>query len=272
MTNNQQDREAVAGGQDRKFAFIDGQYVNRVSGEPILHDEPIIIFRARDHHSLSVLREYLGMVDDPHHRQAVQERIAEFTAFARAHPERMKEPGITHHIRLTSDTERASPGAAEAWDIDAVRAVEAEFRRLRPAKRHEAIKTALAARGAPIPETLALMIQRVDDQYDLAGQNNWRAERAEKALRTLGYDAPTADDLLVRLPAPEQPAQASEVERLRSAVRALRATLQSIANDEGDTTIGRRCLAAIGKSRVPASGSAHGLPALATHPSTGDEA
>jgi len=89
----------VADGQDRKFAFRDGQYVNRVSGEPIPHDEPIIIFRARDHHSIHVLREYLTMVTDEHHRQAIRDRMAEFSAYAAAHPERMKEPGITHDIR-----------------------------------------------------------------------------------------------------------------------------------------------------------------------------
>ncbi|SFR86876.1 hypothetical protein [Sphingomonas jatrophae] len=89
-----------ADGQDRKFAFRNGQFVNRISGEPIPPDEPIIIFRARDHHALPVLLAYLSMVRDPHHQQAVHDRIAEFEAFAREHPERMKEPGITHHIAL----------------------------------------------------------------------------------------------------------------------------------------------------------------------------
>lgn len=34
-------------------------------------------------------------------------------------------------------------------------------------------------------------------------------------------------------------------------IRDMRSTLQAIANDEGDTCTGQRCLAAIGRSRVP---------------------
>jgi hypothetical protein len=88
------------GGQDRKFKFENGQFVNRVSGEPIPLDEPIVIFRARDQHSLNVLREYLAMVKDEHHQQAIRERMSEFADFARNHPDRMKEPGITHDVIL----------------------------------------------------------------------------------------------------------------------------------------------------------------------------
>lgn len=103
-------------GQDRKFAFRNGQFVNRVSGEPIPHDEPIIIFRARDHHSIHVLREYLTMATDEHHRQAIRDRMAEFAAYAEAHPERMKEPGITHDVRLNDDatpSQRLDPATVE---------------------------------------------------------------------------------------------------------------------------------------------------------------
>lgn len=86
------------GGQDRKFAFRRGRYVNRVSGEAIPLDEPVIIFRARDRHALDVLRYYRGLATDPHHRQVIAERIYEFGDYARAHP--LKEPGITHDCRL----------------------------------------------------------------------------------------------------------------------------------------------------------------------------
>ena len=89
--------------EDRKFKFENGQFVNRVSGEPIPDDEPVILFRARDGHALPLLYVYLDMVNDPHHKQAVQDRIDEFTRFAADHPERMKEPGITRHIALNSD-------------------------------------------------------------------------------------------------------------------------------------------------------------------------
>lgn len=89
--------------EDRKFKFEDGKFINRVSGEAIPDDEPVIIFRARDWHALSVLRHYLGLADDPHHQRAINERIDEFAAFAEGHPTQMKEPGVTRHIRLNDD-------------------------------------------------------------------------------------------------------------------------------------------------------------------------
>ena len=91
--------------EDRKFKFENGRFVNRVSGEPIPDDEPVIIFRARDWHSLPLLRFYQSMVSDPHHQRAVQDRIDEFEAFQTANSARMKEPGITRHIRLNSEDE-----------------------------------------------------------------------------------------------------------------------------------------------------------------------
>lgn len=92
-------------GADRKFAWVDGRFVNRVSGEPIPDDEPVIIFRARDWNALSVLNLYQALCDDPHHVEAVQDRINEFQAFKDEFPERMKEPGITRHIVLNRDRE-----------------------------------------------------------------------------------------------------------------------------------------------------------------------
>ena len=43
-------------GEDRKFKFTDGRFINRVSGEPIPDDEPVILFRARDIHALPTPR------------------------------------------------------------------------------------------------------------------------------------------------------------------------------------------------------------------------
>lgn len=91
--------------EDRKFKFEDGRFVNRVSGEAIPDDEPVIIFRARDRHSLAVLRFYQDLASDDHHRQAIGDRIAEFTDYQNTHPERLKEPGITRHIKLNSEGE-----------------------------------------------------------------------------------------------------------------------------------------------------------------------
>jgi hypothetical protein len=93
------------GGQDRKFKFVDGQFVNRVSGEAIPLDEPIVIFRARDRHALPVLREYLHLCTDPKHRDAIRDRMIEFYAYAADHPELMKEPGITGDIVLNDDVD-----------------------------------------------------------------------------------------------------------------------------------------------------------------------
>lgn len=94
------------GGQDRKFAFRGSQFVNRVSGEPIPHNEPVIIFRARDRHALSVLGHYLACAEDAHHRRAIMDRIEDFTRFRGEHPERVREPGTTHHIQLNDPDER----------------------------------------------------------------------------------------------------------------------------------------------------------------------
>ncbi len=69
--------------EDRKFKFEDGRFVNRVSGEAIPDDEPVIIFRARDWRALPVLNFYLSICEDEHHRQAIQDRIDEFAAYAR---------------------------------------------------------------------------------------------------------------------------------------------------------------------------------------------
>lgn len=86
------------GGQDRKFRFVAGRFVNRVSGEEIPLHEPVIIFRARDRHAVRVLQFYLGLAVDEHHRAAIRERIADFQRFADYHA--VKEPGITHDFRL----------------------------------------------------------------------------------------------------------------------------------------------------------------------------
>ena len=71
--------------EDRKFEFRDGAFYNRVSGEAIPDDEPVIIFRARDRHALATLVFYENLISDAHHALAVQDRIAEFEDFAEAH-------------------------------------------------------------------------------------------------------------------------------------------------------------------------------------------
>lgn len=89
--------------EDRKFKFEGGKFINRVSGEAIPEDEPVILFRARDRHAVEVLRYYRSLAQDEHHKQAIVDRIDEFMAYARDHEDRMKEPGITRHIRLNDE-------------------------------------------------------------------------------------------------------------------------------------------------------------------------
>lgn len=89
--------------EDTKFKFEDGYFVNRVSGEKIPQDEPVILFRARDRYALDVLKFYEEMVSvegDLHHRAAIIAKIGEFRFFKNNHPDRMKEPGITRDIVL----------------------------------------------------------------------------------------------------------------------------------------------------------------------------
>lgn len=92
---------------DRKFRWDEasGQFVNRVSGEAIPDDEPVIIFRARDVHSLAVLKLYRELVGDAHHGRAVQDRIDEFEEFQQRFPTRLKEPGISRDILLNAERE-----------------------------------------------------------------------------------------------------------------------------------------------------------------------
>jgi hypothetical protein len=94
--------------EDRKFRWDEERkaFVNRVSGEAIPDDEPVILFRARDRHTQALLNYYQSLVKDDHHWRAVQDRIEEFAEFRANHPERMKEPGITRHIRLNSETDQ----------------------------------------------------------------------------------------------------------------------------------------------------------------------
>lgn len=84
--------------QEPKYTTDGHSIINRASGEAIPHDEPVFIFRARDRHAIMVLDEYcdrLGIYSDEEknaHRKAVIQRIKDFSAFAKQHPDRMKEP------------------------------------------------------------------------------------------------------------------------------------------------------------------------------------
>ena len=105
------------GGQDRKFKFENGQFVNRVSGEAIPLDEPVIIFRARDKHSLGVLEHYRGLATDPHHQQAIDDRIQDFGSWRELNADRLKGPGITRHIRIGRNSGVSTPLSISAGTV-----------------------------------------------------------------------------------------------------------------------------------------------------------
>ncbi len=69
-----------------------GRLVNRSTGKAIPDDEPVFILRAQDKLAMAALEAYLFEIEDPVHAAVVGSRIADFAAFAQAHPERMKVP------------------------------------------------------------------------------------------------------------------------------------------------------------------------------------
>lgn len=73
----------------------DGKLVNRQSGEPIPDDEPVFILRGRDALAVDTLISYLGHGMNREHRRAVEIRLAQFQAFSKSNPSRMKEPDTT---------------------------------------------------------------------------------------------------------------------------------------------------------------------------------
>lgn len=94
--------------EDRKFKFEDGRFINRVSGLAIPDDEPVMLFRARDKHALDTLLYYSSLIQDPHHRQAVADRVVEFAQWRIDNHDQLKEPGITGSIVLNSEQKYCS--------------------------------------------------------------------------------------------------------------------------------------------------------------------
>ena len=89
---------------DSKFSCDGTRIFNTVSGEEIPADEPRFILRARDRNALDTLRDYrLACENDccnELHLAGIDKTICAFEKFFLEHPERMKEPGITRHIKL----------------------------------------------------------------------------------------------------------------------------------------------------------------------------
>jgi len=84
---------------DHKHHVDADQIIKTGNGQPIPEEEPLVLFRARDHLAVSLLEHYrmLCEVDGCNSFQLglVDELIDLFSRFAVEHPERMKQPGIT---------------------------------------------------------------------------------------------------------------------------------------------------------------------------------
>lgn len=84
---------------DGKYHIENDQVVKTTNGVAIPEDEPVILFRARDHNALLVLRSYMDICKSdgctPYHLEGIQRVIDLFEKFKEQHPERMKQPGCT---------------------------------------------------------------------------------------------------------------------------------------------------------------------------------
>src|ERR1035438_7968460 len=91
---------------DGKFS-TDGELIfNTVSGETIPDDEPLFLLRARDWYALAAINAYQNATyEDCNdlHKAGIQQVREKFCQFQAAHPERMKQPGITKHLKLEGE-------------------------------------------------------------------------------------------------------------------------------------------------------------------------
>jgi hypothetical protein len=69
-----------------------GQLVNRVSGNPIPTDEPVIVFRAQDALLPDMLASYITRCTDREHKLAAAIRLAEILDWQASNPLRVKQP------------------------------------------------------------------------------------------------------------------------------------------------------------------------------------
>jgi len=86
-----------------KYGVSGGEIVNTVSGEVIPEDEPLFLLRGRDHYALVAINAYQGACEtecNELHMAGIQQVREQFCQFAAEHPERMKQPGITKHLKL----------------------------------------------------------------------------------------------------------------------------------------------------------------------------
>jgi hypothetical protein len=89
---------------DGKFSTDGGKIFNTVSGEEIPEDEPLFLLRARDNNALFAITAYLNECEEVGcndlHLAGIAKIRQRFMDFAVNHPSRMKQPGITRHLKL----------------------------------------------------------------------------------------------------------------------------------------------------------------------------
>lgn len=98
--------------QERKYNTTpDGRLVNRSTGVRIPDDEPVFILRAKDRNAIATLWDYLRHCRNADHCAVIKSRIQDFHAFAKANPERMKEPTSNVNELAHADIGRETPAA-----------------------------------------------------------------------------------------------------------------------------------------------------------------
>lgn len=88
--------------QEPKYKIENNRIINRQDGEPIPEDEPIFILRARDIHAAGAIAYYGRLVKNLQHREAVNTRSGQFSAWAALHNDRMHEPSTEMDAGWTS--------------------------------------------------------------------------------------------------------------------------------------------------------------------------
>lgn len=88
--------------QDPKYGIQDSRLINMESGEPIPHDEPVFIFRAKDKKMLAALNAYLIQCENASHASAVEQRIVAIESWQERNTDKIKEPDSRYHDGATS--------------------------------------------------------------------------------------------------------------------------------------------------------------------------
>lgn len=78
------------------------EIVKTSNGEAIPHDEPVILFRARDMHALPALEYYRDTCQaygcNQYQLDGIDNRIQAFRLYGETNPDKMKQPGVTRGL------------------------------------------------------------------------------------------------------------------------------------------------------------------------------